>query len=83
MDEPVEAIPMDEKKWMVRRIADVKDKGCYLKLLDLIHTNGLKYTVNNNGIFSNIGTMPDATFYKVRAIVTTYETRKRLRDPKR
>ena len=28
MIEPVEAIPMDEKEWLVRRIADVKDKGC-------------------------------------------------------
>ena len=83
MDEPVEAIPMDEKEWLVRRIADVKDKGCYLQILDLIHTDGLKYTVNNNGIFFNIGTMPDATFYKVRAIVKTYETRKRQREPKR
>ena len=83
MDEPVEAIPIDEKEWMVRRIADVKDKGCYLQIMGLIHTDCLKYTVNNNGIFFNIGTMPDATFYKVRAIVKTYETRKRLREPKR
>ena len=83
MDETVEAIPMDEKEWMVRRIADIKDKGCYLKLLDLIHTDGLKYTVNQNGIFFNIGTMPDATFVKVSAIVETYENKKRRREPQR
>ena len=82
MEEPVEAIPMDEKEWLVRRIADVKDKGCYLKLLDLIHTDGLKYTVNQNGIFFNIGRMPDATFHKVSAILKTYENKKRLRETK-
>ena len=58
-------------------------QGLLFKILDLIHTDGLKYTVHQNGIFFNIGTMPDATFYKVSAIVETYENKKRMREPQR
>ena len=83
MDEPVEAIPMDEKEWLVRRIADVKDKGCYLQILDLIHTDGLKYTVNSNGVYFNLASVPDAVIHKITAVVSKYETRKRQREPKR
>ncbi len=79
MDE-TQIITTDERAWLVKRTADVKDKMCYVEILDLIHTHGLPYTVNNNGVFFNMGTISDALLYKIRAIVKKYENRKRLRD---
>jgi len=79
-DEIVERIPNDDKEWLVRRIADVKDKSCYLEILELIHTGELMYTVNNNGIFFNLATVPDPTINKMSAILTKYENRKRRRE---
>ena len=53
-------IPNDDKEWLVRRIADVKDKSCYMDILDLIHTGELDYTVNSNGVYFNLASVPDA-----------------------
>ena len=83
MDEPVESIPMDDKEWLVRRIANVKDKSCYMEILDLIHTGELDYTVNSNGVYFNLASVPDAVVHRIATIVSKYETRKRQREPKR
>ncbi len=79
MDEPL-IIPNDDKEWLVRRIADVKDKSCYMDILDLIHTGELDYTVNSNGVYFNLATVSDAVIHKITAIVAKYEKRKRQRD---
>jgi hypothetical protein len=75
MDEPL-IIPNDDKEWLVRRITGVKDKGCYMDILDLIHTGELDYTVNSNGIYFNLATVPDAVLHKITAVVAKYEKRK-------
>jgi hypothetical protein len=82
MDEP-QRIPNDDKEWLVRRIAAVKDKTCYLEILEMIHTGDLAYTVNNNGIYFNLATVPDATINKMSAILTKYEKRTKQREPTR
>ena len=80
MDEEPRRIPNDDKEWLVRRIADVKDKTCYLEILELIHTGDLLYTVNSNGIYFNLATVPDATINKMSSIITKYESRKRKKE---
>ena len=77
MDEEPRRIQNDDKEWLVRRKADVKDKTCYLEILELIHTGDLLYTVNNNGIYFNLTTVPDATINKMSSILTKHENRKR------
>ena len=70
-----------DKEWLVRRIASVKDKRCHLDILELIHTDsGLIYTVNNNGLYFNLATVPDATLIIIDTILKRYEQKKRHRE---
>ena len=82
MDDPP-IIRMDDQEWLVRRIGDVKDKSCYMDILDLIHIGELDDTVNSNGVYFNLASVPDAVIHKITAIVSKYEKRKRQREPKR
>ena len=69
-----------DKEVLIRRIANIKNKQCYLDILELIHTHGLLYTVNSNGIYFNLETIPDEIIQIIIDIVGHYETRKRYRE---
>jgi len=70
-----------EKDWLVRRIGSIKDKRCYLEILELIHADdGLVYTVNSNGLYFNLASVPDATLNIIDSILRRYEIKKRLRE---
>ena len=66
-----------DREMLVRRIKWVKDKGCYLQILELIHTDDILYTINNNGIFFNLGIVPDEAIIKITAIVEKWERRQK------
>ena len=38
-----------DKKILVKRIGDIKNKKCYIKIFKLIHGDNLSYTKNDNG----------------------------------
>ena len=40
-----------DKEVLIRRIEAVKNKQCCLDILELIHSHGLDYAVNTNGVF--------------------------------
>ena len=40
-----------DKEVLIRRISAIKNKQCYLDILELIHSHGLDYTVNSNGVY--------------------------------
>ena len=68
-----------DKEWLVRRIGSIKDKQCYLDILELIHADdGLVYTINSNGLYFNLATVPDATLVIIDTILRRYEKRKDL-----
>ena len=54
-----------------------------MDILDLIHTGELDYTVNRNGVYFNLATVPDAVITQITTIVAKYEKRKRPREPTR
>ena len=70
-----------DKEWLVRRIGSIKDKRCCLDILELIHADdGFVYTVNSNGLYFNLATVPDATLNTIDTILRRYENKKRLRE---
>ena len=69
-----------DKEVLLRRITAVKNKQCYLDILELIHSHGLNYTVNSNGVYFNLATVPDETINIIIDIVGHCESRKRYRN---
>ena len=70
-----------DKEWLVRRIGSIKDKRCYLDILELIHADdGLVYAINSNGLYFNLATVPDTTLIIIDNILKRYEKKKRLRE---
>jgi hypothetical protein len=69
-----------DKEVLIRRIEAIKNKQCYLDILELILSHGLDYTVNSNGIYFNLAVIPDATIQIIIDIVGHCENRKRHRE---
>ena len=69
-----------DKEVLIRRITAIKNKQCYIDILELIHSHGLNYTVNSNGIYFNLATVPDETINIIIDIVGHCESRTRHRD---
>ena len=69
-----------DKEVLIRRITAVKNKQCYLDILELIHSHGLNYTVNSNGVYFNLATVPDETINIIIDIVGHCESRTRYRN---
>lgn len=65
-----------EKKNLIKRISDVKNKKCYIKIFKIIHNNNNTYTKNDNGIFFNITNLSDDILKKIDDIIRYYETKK-------
>ena len=66
----------NDKKILVKRIGDIKNKRCYLKIFKIIHGDNFKYTKNDNGIFFNLTNLPDIILSNIDTIVQYYEAKK-------
>ena len=62
-----------DKKLLVKRIGDIKNKKCYIKIFKLINNDNLSYTKNDNGIFFNLSTLSDDILSKIEQIIIYYE----------
>ena len=69
-----------DKEVLIRRIGNIKNKQCYLDILELIHTHDLPCTVNSNGIYFNLEAVPDETIQIIMDIVGHCEHKKRYRE---
>ena len=69
-----------DKEVLIRRISAIKNKQCYLDILELIHSHNLAYTVNSNGIYFNLALVPDSTIQVIIDIVGHCENKKRVKD---
>jgi hypothetical protein len=63
----------NDKKMLVKRIGDIKNKKCYIKIFKLIHGDNLSYTKNDNGIFFNISILSDQILSQIECIIQYYE----------
>jgi len=62
-----------DKQMLVKRIGDVKNKKCYIKIFKLIHGDNLAYTKNDNGIFFNLSVLSDQILTHIEQIIQYYE----------
>ena len=69
-----------DKEVLIRRISAIKNKQCYLDILELIHSHGLNYTVNSNGIYFDLALVPDSTVQIITDIVGHCENKKRVKE---
>jgi len=68
-----------DKKQLVKRMNDVKNKKCYIKIFKLIHTS-TKYTVNDNGVLFNLTILPDNILTQIETIIEYYENKKSVNN---
>ena len=63
------------RQFMVRRIAAVKQKKCYIAIFKLIIEHNVPYTVNNNGVFFNMSPLPEELVRQINDIIKRCEER--------
>ena len=64
------------RQFMVRRLAAVKQRRCYIEIFKLILEHKVAYTVNRNGVFFNMSPLSDELVRQIDEIIKTYEQRK-------
>ena len=64
------------RQFMVRRLAAVKQKRCYIAIFKLIVEHNVPYTVNNNGVFFNMSHLPEELVQQINDIIKRCEERK-------
>ena len=65
----------NDKKQLLNRINNIKNKKCYIKIFSIIHNHKLKYTKNDNGIFFNLTILPNDILNIIENIVNYYENK--------
>lgn len=69
----------NDKKQLVKRMNDIKNKKCYIKIFKVIH-GSTKYTVNDNGVLFNLTVLPDNVLTQIEAIIQHYEDKKYINE---
>ena len=71
----------NDKKQLVKRMNDIKNKKCYIKIFKVIHRSGsTKYTVNDNGVLFNLTILPDDILTNIELIIQYYENKKNINE---
>ena len=65
-----------DKELIVRRIADIQDKKCYIELFNLLIKKNISYMKNKNGIFFNVSILSDDVLNIIDNILTYHEMKK-------
>ena len=61
---------MSDKKFLIRRINDIKNKKCYQDIFRLLLNQNINYTRNSNGIFFNLALLSDEILNKIDFILS-------------
>ena len=64
---------LSDKEMIVRRIADIQDKKCYIDLFKLLIKKNISYMKNKNGIFFNVSILSDDVLNIIDNILTYHE----------
>ena len=67
--------PID-RLFMVKRLAAVKQRKCYIEIFKPIVEHKVAYTVNMNGVFFNLSSVSDELAQQIDEIIKMYEQRK-------
>ena len=63
------------RQFMVRRLAAVKQRRCYIEIFKLIVEHKVAYTVNMNGVFFNLSSLSDELVQQIDEIIKRCEQR--------
>ncbi|MFM7981808.1 MAG: hypothetical protein ACKPKO_21070 [Candidatus Fonsibacter sp.] len=64
------------REFMVRRLAAVRQRRCYIQIFKLIVEHSVPYTVENNGVFFNMSPLPEELVRQIDEIIKRCEERK-------
>ena len=64
------------RQFMVRRLAAVTQRRCYIEISKLIVEHKVAYTVNMNGVLLNLSSLSDELAQHIDEIIKRYEQRK-------
>ena len=65
------------RQFMVRRLAAVKQRRCYIEIFKMIVEHKVAHTVNMNGVFLfNLSSLSDELVQQIDEIIKTYKQRK-------
>ena len=64
---------MSDKKFLIRRINDIKNKKCYQDIFRLLLNQNINYTRNSNGIFFNLALLNDEILNRIDFILSFHE----------
>lgn len=68
----------DEKKRIVYKIENIKNKKEYFKLYNLVNNSNVQFTKNNNGIFFNINKLSNETLYEIDCFLNELDEKNKL-----
>ena len=63
------------RQFMVRRLAAVKPRRCYIEIFKLIVEHKVAYTFNMNGVLFNLSSLSDELARQIDEIIKRYEQR--------
>ena len=64
------------RQFMVRRLAAVKQRKCYIQILNIIVEHNVPYTVSNNGVFFNMSPLSEELVRQINEFIKRCEERK-------
>lgn len=62
-----------EKKNIVRKIEQIKNKKHYIEIFKIIKMDNIKYTQNKNGLFIDMNKLSNHTIYKIEEYLKNIE----------
>ncbi len=68
------------RKFMVRRLANARQKSCYIRICELIVDHNVDYTVNRNDVFFDLSPLPDEVVRQIDEILKRCGQRKAARS---
>ena len=78
LKQEIKTFNYDEKKKIVERIQNLKNKKQYLKLYKIVNKSNINMTKNGNGIFFNLNKLPNDILIDVDNYLTKIESQKDL-----
>ena len=71
--EYIQRINFQYRELLVESLGMINKKQFYVDLFNYVHTNGVPYTVKDNGVFLTLNDLEQSVVYKLDEIITQYE----------
>ena len=73
MDNAKQKLTLSFKKDLVRRIGLIKKRKAHMEIFRVVVDNNIEYTLNGNGIFSNLSAIDDGIISQIDIVVKKYK----------